>query len=88
MPKYMKGYLLSQLRVFPLWKERLLPHIGDGTVATPLNNEDIVYLCEDFKVLRDCFDNESLLFEENTEDWRRFCIEQLGFHVPDWKGEA
>jgi hypothetical protein len=90
MGKYCKAYLVSSVREYPNWTEKLQnlrqPERGDAeplASRTALKDDDIVYLQENYCVTDDCYKDEYVIFDNVTDEWRRFCEEQMSFSVPD-----
>ena len=80
MKSYCKAYQLADLRRFPDWRE------PDGG-AVPAG-DTIVYLWDDLTVVANPVAAEDgVLWDTITEDWRRFCHEQLGFEIPKELGD-
>ena len=73
MPQYCKAYRVEDLSKFPQWSEGNV----DG-----LSDDDICFW-DDFTAAKSCFDDSERIFSEVTEPWRQFCIETLGFEIPD-----
>lgn len=67
---YCKAYPAKAFNRFPAWP---------GTLA----DDCIVYLHRDFSVTASMWHGENILFEQASEDWRCYCRDRLGFHVPD-----
>jgi hypothetical protein len=94
MPKYMKAYLLGELRRFPNWHERrwqdwVKAHEGDETPpARELGEDDVVFIQEDGVVTKDVFGDGDVVFDDVTPEWLSFCSDTLAFSVPDWEAES
>jgi len=92
MGRYCKAYLASSVRAYPGWTEKLhnlrQPEADASRGEKPekrtvLKDDDIVYLHENYLVTDDCYKDEYVIFDDVTDDWRQFCVERLGFTVPD-----
>ncbi len=77
MRNYTKAYYLRDLRAFPGWKEFERPD------AAELTDEAIVYLQDDFTVVKDCFEETDYVFKDVTPEWKAFCENVLHFAIPD-----
>ncbi len=78
MQKYCKAYHLEDLRQFYHWAEK---HEGN---EEELSDDDIVYLWDDFTVVRSpVIPDKGLLFDEITPEWQTFCQETLKFEIPE-----
>lgn len=75
--KYCKAYYLKNLRQFPGWHEK---HEADEPT---LSDDDVVYLWDDFTVVRSpVVPDKDLIFEEVTAEWQDFCKASLHFEIP------
>lgn len=78
MKKYCKAYHLKDLRQFSSWTEKHEENEED------LSHDDVVYLWDDFTVVRSpIIPDKGLIFDEVTPDWRAFCRETLQFEIPE-----
>jgi hypothetical protein len=91
---YCKAYLVKDLRAYPEWKEdvaaliRETEEVGHETREIPrdkLDDDDILYLHDDYVVTDGIIREEHLVFAEVTDDWKRFCHDQLAFEVPEYE---
>ena len=91
---YCKAYLAKDLRAYPEWKEDLAAlireteDVGHETREIPrdrLDDDDILYLHDDYVVTDGIVREEHVVFTEVTDDWKRFCHEQLAFEVPEYE---
>lgn len=94
MGRYSKAYLLGQLRQFSGWAElteNARPENEDdvpesqtkSTSPRILTDESIVYLQEDFTVTDDIYTDEYVIFDKVTSAWKDFCVNKLGYSIPD-----
>lgn len=78
MRKYCKAYHLGELRHFCNWTEK------QESQDPELSDETIVYLWDDFTVVRSpMVSDKGVLFETVTPEWQTFCQEELRFVVPE-----
>ncbi|HRC86933.1 MAG TPA: hypothetical protein PK413_15095 [Thermoanaerobaculia bacterium] len=77
MRPYTKAYYLKQLRQFSGWQE--IPRND----SAELNDESIVYLQDNFTVVREPFEEEDFIFNSVTPEWKQFCEGTLGFAIPE-----
>jgi hypothetical protein len=47
-----------------------------------LADDAVVYLHQDFSVTASMWHGEDVVFDRVSEDWRSYCRDRLGFHVP------
>jgi hypothetical protein len=97
MGNYCKAYLVKDLRAFGDWREdlsALRPEEEGGDdraaidrVRDSLGDDDVLYLQEDLVVTDGIFKDEHIVFASASEEWRRFCAEQLEFSIPSWVSE-
>ena len=77
MRTYCKAYHLKDLRQFPGWSE------GAKEDEAHLADEDVVYLWDDFTVVKTPVSSETgLLWDQLTPEWQEFCQTTLGFEIP------
>ena len=75
--KYCKAYYLRDLRQFEAWTEK---HEENDAVPT---DESVVYLWDDFVVVRSPVLPGGVLFDSVTAEWQEFCHTTLGFEIPE-----
>jgi hypothetical protein len=92
MGSYCKAYTASDLRRFGGWKERTddlreeQRHVDGEDVTEPrtsLENEDVLYLQENYVVTHGIFMDEHIVFDDVTDGWKDFCHTELKFALPD-----
>jgi len=69
--KYCMAYHLGDLRRYTAWTEN------------ELNDDDVVFLHEDYTVTKSIWSGEDVIFNNVTEKWKDFCNTELRFAVPD-----
>lgn len=86
--KYCKAYPVAKLRQFEQWAEGV-SHLQDEGADTPktafareLNDEDVLFVQEDFTVTDGVFLDENVVFDRVTPEWKDFCKTNLQFEVP------
>ncbi len=91
MGKYCKAYLAKDFRQFGGWKEevsnlRKETQEEDGQEIeierTELKDDDILYLQENYVVTDGIFKDENIIFDDLTDEWKKFCHETLKFEIP------
>ena len=75
--KYCKAYYLKDLRQFSDWAEKR----EESDEA--LTDEDVVYLWDDFVVVRSPVLPGGVIFDQVTPQWQEFCQTTLGFEIPE-----
>jgi hypothetical protein len=75
--KYCKAYYLKDLRQFGDWTEKREESESD------LTDEDVVYLWDDFVVVRSPVLPGGVIFDRVTPQWQDFCQTTLGFEIPE-----
>lgn len=70
---YCTAYYLGDLRRYPDWTSD----------AHDLKDDDVVFLHQDYTVTRLMWAGEDVLFNDVTEQWKKFCNNELRFAVPD-----
>ena len=75
--KYCKAYYLKDLRPFDSWTEKCEENEPD------LTNEDVVYLWDDFTVVRSPVLPGGIIFDDVTQKWQDFCHMVLKFEIPE-----
>jgi hypothetical protein len=90
MGKYCKAYSLKRLREFSQWTERTentrkeKQQIDDQEVEVnrELTDDDFLYLQENYVVTDGIFQDENIIFDNVTPEWKDFCDNTLGFEIP------
>lgn len=94
MGRYCKAYLVKDFRSYDGWKENLanlLPHVveegGEETEVQreELKDDDILYLQENYVVTDGIFKEQNIIFDDITDEWKKFCEEKLGFEIPSFE---
>jgi hypothetical protein len=75
--KYCKAYYLKDLRQFSGWTEKREENQSE------LSDESVVYLWDDFVVVRSPVLPGGVLFDQVTPEWQDFCKTTLGFEIPE-----
>ena len=75
--KYCKAYYLKDLRAFEGWTEKR------EEKEDVLTDEDVVYLWDDFVVVRSPVLPGGVIFDTVTQPWQDFCHTTLGFEIPE-----
>ena|SRR5436190_24025039 len=75
--KYCKAYYLKDLRQFSDWTEKREESEAE------LADEDVVYLWDDFVVVRSPVLPGGVIFDQVTPQWQDFCQTTLGFEIPE-----
>jgi hypothetical protein len=75
--KYCKAYCLKDLRQFSEWTE--MPEESEEALA----DSDVVYLWDDFVVVRSPVLPGGVIFDQVTPQWQKFCQTTLGFKIPE-----
>ncbi len=75
--KYCKAYYVKDLRQFRDWTEKREED------ETELTDEDVVYLWDDFTVVRSPILTKGLVFDNVTPEWQEFCQTTLHFEIPE-----
>jgi hypothetical protein len=68
MSDYCKAYYVRDLRAFPNW-----------SVPQELNDDDHLYLHDNFVLTKGIFSDEDIVFDRVTEEWKLFACESLDF---------
>jgi hypothetical protein len=90
MGKYCKAYSLKDFRKFNQWTEksentRKETKEIDGNeieVKKELTDEDFLYLQENYVVTDGIFQDENIIFDNVTPEWKDFCNNTLMFEIP------
>jgi hypothetical protein len=90
MGRYCKAYPIAQFRAFPGWREQLdhlapAEAIGDDPPQprTQLAEDDYLFLQETYCVTDGIFQDEYVIFDLVTPEWKVFCADVLAFALPD-----
>ena len=79
--KYCSAFHLKDLRRYPGWTENEIT--GADSNGKQLNGDNVVFVHGDYSVTRSIWTNEDVVFDKVTEEWKKFCIGELKFAVPD-----
>ncbi|WNZ26346.1 hypothetical protein HJG54_28360 [Leptolyngbya sp. NK1-12] len=83
MGKYCKAYLVKQLRQFEQWSEDTSAiQASDNTAKNSFDDDDVLYLQENYVVTNGIFQDEQIVFDQVTPEWKQFCQIVLQFEVP------
>ena len=90
MGRYCKAYLVSDLERYEAWDPDLdalrqpEPEKPDEEVEerTELETDDILYVQENLVVTDGIFRDEHVIFSDDSDAWKSFCEEELGFEIP------
>ena len=77
MHKYCKAYRLQDLRQFSDWTE------ARGEEEKALTDDTICYLWDDFTVVKSPVQEQGVLFDTVTPEWKDFCVITLHFEIPE-----
>ena len=77
MHKYCKAYRLQDLRQFSDWTE------ARGEEEEALTDDTICYLWDDFTVVKSPVQEQGVLFDAVTPEWKEFCVTTLRFEIPE-----
>src|SRR5215475_13197762 len=75
--KYCKAYYLKDLRQWSHWTEKCEEKEAE------LTDDDVVYLWDDFVVVRSPVLPGGVIFDNVTNAWQDFCHTTLGFEIPE-----
>lgn len=93
MGNYCKAYHASGFRKFRDWTENTSNLRGEKKYVegkevfepkTSLEDDDILYLQENYVVTHGIFKDEHIVFDKVTEPWKEFCHGELDFQIPDY----
>lgn len=71
--KYCTAYHLGDLRRYSNWTSEV----------QDLNDDDVVFLHQDYTVTKSIWAGEDVVFNNITDEWKEFCNNELRFVVPD-----
>lgn len=78
MRQYCRAYHLADLRRFPGWSD------AAGENNSTLADDTVVYVWDDLTVVvNPVVPADGVLWHAVTEEWERFCLNELDFAVPD-----
>jgi len=79
---YCKAYLRSELARFPGFPaEEPAPESAEPAEGEE-SDDGVVFIHDDYTVTKAIWRGEDVVFDAVTDEWRRFCTEELGFAVP------
>lgn len=83
---YCKAYYLKDLRQFDDWSEiatEPLVEEDEDEEPRPAQDDDIVYIHQDFTVTESMWHGEDVIVDEVTPEWKTFCESKLEFAIPE-----
>lgn len=89
--KYCKAYLVRRLREFNGWSggarnvKKAKADGEDAFVERAFEDDDILYLQENYTVTGGIFIDEYVVFDDVTHAWIEFCETGLKFEVPAYE---
>jgi hypothetical protein len=94
---YCKAYLANNFRAFPGWSEKTThlrkgKKLEDGKEVVfdrkKIEDNDVLYLHDSYVVTDGIFKDENIVFDNLTDEWKKFCHEKLNFAIPDYQKSA
>jgi len=94
---YCKAYLAKQLRAFPGWTEKTtslrkrktnIDNKEVETERTRIEEDDVLYLHDCYVVTDGIFKDENIVFDSVSDEWKKFCAEQINFSIPEYRQKA
>lgn len=90
MGRYCKAYPIQRLREFPGWSEKSentrkeKKEVDGQEVEVPrvLGDDSFLYLQENYTVTDGIYIDENIIFDDVSEEWKKFCDEKLKFEIP------
>jgi hypothetical protein len=90
MSNYCAAYEARNFRKFPNWTENAAnvrkekQEVGgkEVEVERQLDDDSILYLHDSYIVTDGIYNDENVIFDNVTDEWKSFCHETLGFEVP------
>jgi hypothetical protein len=90
MSNYCAAYEARNFRKFPGWTENAAnvrkekQEVGgkEVEVERQLDDDSILYLHESYIVTDGIYNDENVIFDNVSDEWKSFCHETLGFEVP------
>ncbi|HEY9401513.1 MAG TPA: ankyrin repeat domain-containing protein [Pyrinomonadaceae bacterium] len=82
--KYCRAYQQSELEQFPGWHEQKIK--GSVEAAGQIGDEGddaMLYLHQNFRVTASMWENENIVFDEISPEWKNFCANVLKFKAQD-----
>jgi hypothetical protein len=85
MGRYCKAFPARRFREYAGWVEDCghLRTDAAGARRNRIEDDDVLYLQENYTVTDGLYKDENVVFAEVTGDWVRFCAEVLAFRLPD-----
>lgn len=88
--RYCKAYYLSNFREYKHWKEKAenarveKTEVDGKLMAVPrkLTDKEFLYLHENYCVTDGIYLDENIIFDDVTDEWKEFCVNNLKFEVP------
>jgi hypothetical protein len=93
MGQYCKAYSIKDLRQFNHWMEKSentrkeIQEIEGKKIEVKkeLTDDDFLYLQENYVVTDSIFQDENIIFDNVTPEWKDFCNNTLMFEIPAYE---
>lgn len=88
MGKYCKAYMIDRFRAYPGWSEKSenarkeKAEGSDEEKPRVLGEDSFLYLQENYTVTDGIYLDENIIFDDVTDEWKKYCDETLGFEIP------
>ena len=78
--RYCKAYPTERLKAYSGIAEKLANQSDSNSPSTP----EYLFLHENFMLTKGICQDEDIVFADQDPEWEKFCMEQLGFSVPEF----
>ncbi len=85
MGSYCKAYAARQLAEFPGWREKPIVNPAPADSDDPALEGRYLFLQENFVVTDGIFLDDQIVFDDVSDEWKRFCVEVLKFEIPHFE---
>jgi hypothetical protein len=89
MGEYCKAYLITDLRAYSGWVEKIGHRDGDQQPQDgerqPFPDDHYLFVQENYVVTDGIFIDEHVVFDDDSPAWRQFCTDVLKFEIPKYE---
>jgi hypothetical protein len=75
MSRFCKAYPISAFRRYAKWSD---------PAGKTFAEDAYLFIHDNFAVTEGVFNDEGIVFDSGSDEWKEFCQKDLEFHLPDY----